>query len=180
MTHRTVRALGALVGAALLGACASEPYVPIDFASAAVPVAEESAPLSGAALAQRRIELARAYRDLEHFHDTLESLDARGDHKAEAQLQRFADGYLGLHVSPLLIHQWQSRHPELAGLDANLRFAHADVLMRMRDTSRAQHVIDDIATRYAGREQMLVEYPFGAQNPLGTALQALRTNKWSR
>ena len=160
--------------------CASDPVLPNDFARAAVVAAEESAPLAGNSLAQRRGELTRAYRDLTHFHETLESLDERAERRSLAQMQRFVDGYLGLHVAPLLSHVWQARHPEVMNLDANLRFAHADVLIRMREPSRAQDVIDDVRSRYAGREAMLVEYPFGEQNPLGDALVALQNAKWDR
>ena len=64
-------------------------------------------------------------------------------------------------------------------LDANLRFMQAELLAEMRYTRRVQEAIDDIATRYAGRESMLVEYPVGEQRPLGEALQLLRDRKWS-
>jgi hypothetical protein len=63
-------------------------------------------------------------------------------------------------------------------LDAGLRLAQADVLIQMRQTGRAQQVLDELARRFPGREGMLVEYPIGGQTTLGQALQALRERKW--
>ena len=63
-------------------------------------------------------------------------------------------------------------------LDANLRLAKADVLVRMHETRRAQSTIDEIRKRFSGRESLLVEYPIGGQTTLKQALQSLEDRKW--
>lgn len=173
--HRIAAMLGLLF---LAGACASPPEVPESFGFDDAPIAEESAPLGGAALAVRKRELLRAHSDMTHFYETLESLHYRRDRSGLILFNQFIDAYMGLHLDPLLDHAWQSRHAEVAALDANLRLAKADVLIQMRETRRVQQVIDDLATRYSGRENMLVEYPIGGQTTLGEALAALRSRKW--
>ncbi len=139
---------------------------------------EEEAPLGGEALAQRRMDLDRAWRDLLHFEATMESLVDRKDSRSVAQLDGFLDQYLGTHLAGLLRPEWQSSHPEVMALDANLRFLQAELLAQMRYTRRVQDSIEDIETRFMGREGMLVEYPIGEQRALGEALQMLRERKW--
>ena len=138
------------------------------------PAAEETAPLAGAALEQRREQMVRAQRDLAHVQTTLESLYYRDDRDGHRRMARFADAYLSMHVDRLLAHQWQSRHPEVAVVDANLRLAKADVLLRMNQTERAEHVIQELERRFERRHDMLIEYPIGSQRPLGEALKLLR------
>ena len=140
--------------------------------------AEPSAPLAGDALDERKRRMRRAHADLIHFHVTLESLARRDERRSLNQLTRFIDGYLGVHVEPLLRNQGQDRHPELMALDANLRCIQAGVLIRMRETGRAQHVLDELEHRYRGREDMLVDYPVGRQSSLREALRMLRDGKW--
>jgi hypothetical protein len=140
--------------------------------------AAEEAPLGGEALARRRLDLDRAWRDLIHFDVTMQSLSDRKDSRGVALLDGFLDQYMSEHLDPLLLPLWQSSHPEVMGLDANLRFMKAQVLSEMRYPRRVQETIDDIAIRYQGRESMLVEYPVGEQRPLGEALDLLRNNKW--
>jgi hypothetical protein len=159
-------------------ACASPSEAPDSFGFDAAPIAEESAPLGGEALAVRTSELQRALRDMTHFDATLDSLQWRRDRSGVILFGQFLDAYMGTHLDPLLAHAWQSRHPELAGLDASLRLAKADVLIQLRQTRRVQQVIDDVATRYAGRENLLVEYPLGDQTTLAEALASLRNRKW--
>lgn len=170
------RALIALLALAL-AACASTREQPLDLLDRES-AAEENTPLGGEALAQRKREMQRAQRDLAHFHATLESLGHRRDRNGSLLFSAFLDAYLGEHLDPLLRGEWQSRHPELLGIDVNLRLAKAAVLVRMRDPRRVQGVIDEIERRFAGRESMLVEYPLGAQNTLGDALRMLRERKW--
>ena len=79
----------------------------------------------------------------------------------------------------MLAPAWQSSHPELMALDANLRFMKAQLLADMRYTRRVQDAIEDIEIRFMGREGMLVEYPVGEQRPLGEALVLLRESKWN-
>lgn len=140
--------------------------------------AEASTPMGGEALLQRKHEMRRAYGDTIHFHATLASLHHRDDKNGRRLFTKFIDAYLGIHVDPLLAGEWQSRHPELAGLDANLRFAKAELLVALGEPRRAQAVMDQIELRFQGREDMLVDYPFGEQRSLGEGLQMLRDRKW--
>ena len=173
---RTTRLTPVLIAIAGLLGCASTPGIPDD--SWVETAAEESAPLGGEALAMMKREMERAHRDMLHFRTTLGSLRERKDRSGSIQLSKFVDAYMGLHLGPLLRSEWQSRHPELMALDANLRLATAEVLIQLRDPRRAQQVLDEIATRFVGRESMLVEYPVGTQSTLGDALRSLRENKW--
>ena len=116
----------------------------------------------------------RAHRDLVHIHDTFESLIYHHDRKGEDRLGRFAAAYMALHLDRMLGHKWQSKHPEVMGLDANLRLLKADILMKMRSEDRADRVIDDIRERYRGRESMLVDYPVGTQQSLADGLRVLQ------
>ncbi len=141
-------------------------------------VAEASAPLGGEALLQHKSEMRRARRDMIHFAATLDSLHHRKDRNGRVLFGRFLYAYLSLHIDPLLAGEWQSRHPELTALDANLRFAKAELLIQLRKPRRAQAVMDQIELRFHGREDMLVDYPFGRQRPLGEGLQMLREKKW--
>jgi hypothetical protein len=140
--------------------------------------AEDSAPLGGEALTQRKHEMRRAYADMVHFHVTLASLQYRRDKNGLVLFSKFLDTYLGTHVEPLLAGEWQSRHPELDSLDANLRFAKAELLIQLRSPRRAQVAIDELERRFSGREDMLIDYPFGEQRALGEGLELLRNQKW--
>ncbi|MCP4905286.1 MAG: hypothetical protein GY910_09925 [bacterium] len=150
-----------------------------DLAEAAANAMEEEAPLGGEALAQRRMDLDRAWRDLLHFDVTVESMVDRRDGRSVAFLDAFLDEYMGRHLDSLLRPMWQSSHPEVMALDANLRFMKAELLSQMRYTRRVQASIDDIEMRFRGRESMLVEYPVGFQRSLGEALEMLRNRKWA-
>ena len=140
--------------------------------------AEEEAPLGGEALARRRLDLTRALRDLLHFNETMESLVDRKDSRSVALLDGYLAQYMGQHLDPLLRPRWQSSHPEVMALDANLRFMKAQILAEMRYPRRVQQAIDDIEARFEGRESMLIEYPVGEQRSLGEALELLRDRKW--
>lgn len=140
--------------------------------------AEASAPLAGEALIARKRDLQRAYRDLIHFQETLRTLRHRRDRNGRTQFSHFLDSYLGEHLEPLLSGEWQSRHAELSALDANVRFAKAELLIRLEQRGRAEDVMDEIQKRFDGREDMLVGYPTGEQTPLGKALEQLRERKW--
>ena len=149
-----------------------------DYEEMAEESAVEEAPLGGEALARRRMDLDRAWRDLLHFEATMESLVDRSDSRSVALLDGFLDQYMGTHLAGLLRPRWQSSHPEVMAIDANLRFLQAELLAEMRYTRRVQDSIDDIEARFVGREGMLVEYPVGEQRPLGEALEMLRNRKW--
>ena len=166
----------ALVTLQLLGCAAGMDRAPEELDDAMV---EDEAPLGGEALAQRRIDLNRAWRDLLHFDATMQSLVDRKDSRSIAILDGFLAQYMGEHLDPMLRPAWQSTHPEVMALDANLRFMKAQILTEMRYTRKVQEAIDDIQMRFQGREGMLVEYPAGEQRALGEALQMLRDQKWN-
>jgi predicted small lipoprotein YifL len=175
---RLAATLAALAAIATLAGCGSRtPEIPDDLAWEQT-AAEESAPLGGAALAQRRQDMQRAANDLIHFHATLESLHHRGDRNGLVLFSGFLDAYMGLHLDPLLRGEWQSKHPELMALDATLRLVKAEVLIQMRAPRRVQQVIDEILTRFEGRENMLVDYPIGSQGTLQEGLRILTERKW--
>lgn len=140
--------------------------------------AEETTPLSGSALLERREELERAQRDLRHFRATAENLSHHRDRRGSNLFRAFVHAYMGMHLDPLLKSEWQSRHPELAETDANLRLIKADVLIRMREVGRAQQVLNDVSRRFVGREGMLIEFPIGNQTTLRQALEILSEGKW--
>jgi hypothetical protein len=173
MTEIALRAWIAGVACFVLAACVSSANRPVDFGSTEK-AAEETAPLGGASLDLRRENMARMYEDLMHFRTALDDAEQRGDRTTQVALHHFVDAYIGMHLDPMLAGEWQSRHPELWGVDADLRLAKAQVLARMRERARANAVLDEVGTRYAGREDMLVHYPPGNQSPLGKAVQLIR------
>jgi hypothetical protein len=183
-TRTTRRILGVGLAAALaadLAGCVavtSRDQLPPELQHQAS-AAEASAPLGGEALSQRKMDMQRAYRDMVHFDKTLTSLNRRRDRKGRVLFRNFLDRYMGIHLEPMLMGEWQSRHPELTALDVNLRLAKAELLIQLRERGRAQSVIDEIAHRYEGREDMLVGYPLGGQSRLGDALEAIESRKWS-
>jgi hypothetical protein len=168
-------ALAGLCAAALAG-CAPSTYKPIEFGSTEKS-AEEAGPTGGASLEQRRVNLARMYKDLVHFRTSLADAEQRGDRPTMVALGYFIDAYIGMHLDPMLSGEWQSRHPELWGMDADLRLAKAEVLVHMHDRGRADEVLDELQTRYAGREDMLVHYPIGSQSSLGKAMALIRAGE---
>lgn len=175
------RAIGvatALALGALASACVGVDRAPGDLLPEAS-AAEASQPLGGEALVQRKHEMRRAHADMIHFHETLQSLHHRKDKNGLVLFSQFLEAYLVVHVDPLLAGEWQSRHPELTALDANLRFAKAELLIQLRLPRRAQEVMDQIEQRFQGRADMLVDYPFGHQRPLGEGLEMLRERKWN-
>ncbi|HTO71872.1 MAG TPA: hypothetical protein VMR31_18565 [Myxococcota bacterium] len=168
-----VRRIGLLAAVSLSLACGSKTFLPKDFVKPEKS-AEENAPTGGPTLDQRRENMTRMYKDLVHFRTSLRDAQQRGDRSTTNALALFIDSYMSMHLDPLLDGEWQSRHPELWGLDADLRLAKADVLIRMNDTSRAKKTLDEVAARYKGRDDMLVHYPLGSESPLGKAIKLLR------
>lgn len=167
----------AIAGISALCACAGGPE-PVDPLAVQTLAIEESAPLGGNALAQRIQEMERAHRDMVHFHATLRSLRYRDERESMDVLGRFLHAYMGLHVDPLLRPEWQSSHAELMGLDANLRFAKANLLLQLREQPSVLDMVEEITDRFRGREDILVDYPIGTQNRLAKALEILRGKKW--
>ncbi len=177
MTIRRLSSLALLLGLAgtlALGSLGCAGAEPIDMDAAV----RNEAPLGGEALVQRKHDLERAHRDLLHFHATLTSLVDRHDSRSISLFDGFLAAYLGEYLDPLLRSEWQSRHAELAGVDASLRFAKAELLIQMRYPRRVQQTIDDIERRYKGRDALLIEYPIGRQGTLGDGLEMLRDRKW--
>jgi hypothetical protein len=160
--------------AALLTACGG---ARLDYGQSNGLVIEE-APLGGEALLQRKTDLQRAYDDMVAFQLTMAELIDRRDSRGLSVFDDFVAQYVGQHLEPLLVSNWQSTHPETMAVDANLRFVKADVLVQMRYPRRVQRVIDDIERRYEGRMGMLVDYPIGQQTPLGDAIEILKHRKW--
>jgi len=181
MRHRSAGAAAAgplaILALGLMLGCASHRDLPDDFALEESG-AEESSPLGGEALAQRKQEMERAHNDMLHFHATLESLQYRRDRNGMVLFSGFLDRYMGEHLTPLLQSEWQSRHPELMALDANLRFVQATVLIQLRSPRRVQRVIDEIERRYGTRTDMLVEFPIGSQGTVNEGIEKLRNSKW--
>ena len=157
--------------------CASAPPANEEFAPDRS-AAEESVPLGGDALAQKKTDMERSLRDLMHFHRTLSSLSGRRDKNGFSNFAEFVDAYLGTHVDPMLSGRWQSRHPEVMALDANLRLMKAEIFIVLRDTGRVQRTIEDISARYDRRQKMLVEFPNGEQGTLAEGLERLKQDKW--
>jgi hypothetical protein len=168
--------LGLLAGLTLFG-CATPNPVLLDLESENS-AAEETAPLGGDALAERKREMQRAYRDMIHFDITLDDLRHRRDRNGAILFDQFLATYMGTRLEPMLRPEWQSRHPELMALDASLRFVQADILVRMHDTRRVQQVIEQIEARFQGRENTVVQYPIGAQGTISEGLEILRNRKW--
>lgn len=139
----------------------------------------EETSLNGEALSQRRTDLMRAWRDLVHLDETMRGLTDRNDSPSVVLLDNFIAEYMGKHLDPLLKPEWQSSHPEVMALDANLRFMKAQLLANMRYPRKVQEAIEDLEDRFEGRESMLVEYPVGEQRALGEALEMLRDQKWN-
>jgi len=160
--------------AALAQGCASDERIADDWVAKANK-REASAPMGGEALAQRRLDLDRSYRNLGHFVVTLDSLYRRNDRNGQLMFAEFADFYVGKHVIPILEPEWQSRHPELAQLDVNARFAVVALWTRLGASSSAGHMLDEIERRYKGRGEMLVGYPIGGESTLKDAVKHLRT-----
>jgi len=161
-----------------LAGCASND-APKGGADAEQQEALEETSLNGEALSQRRTDLMRAWRDLVHLDTTMRGLADRNDSRSIVLLDNFIAEYMAKHLDPLLRPEWQSSHPEVMALDANLRFMKAQLLANMRYPRKVQQSIEDIEDRFEGRESMLVEYPVGEQRALGEALEMLRDQKWN-
>jgi len=178
---RTHSLCGLVVVGALaltLGACAhkSPKEASLDL-DAEVPK-DVNTPLGGLTLSQRRIELGRAQADLVHFMATLDSLQLRRDQNGQVLFKGFVDEYLGTYVDPMISTDMHSKQPELAGLDATIRFLEAEMLTKLRSPARAQKTIDTLQTLYKGREDMLVDWPIGKKTTIEKAMKLLEDEKW--
>lgn len=167
--------IGILI-ALLATACAHDPRDA--FSQQIDAAAAEKAPLGGEALFQRKLELRRAFDDMTSFRRTLESMNDRGDSHSVNLFRPFLNTYMATHLDTLLRPEWQSQHPELIGVDANLRFIEAEVLIQMGYSGWVNDVIDELVRRYDGRGNMLVDYPIGTQTTLREALALLKDRRW--
>ncbi len=167
-----------LLGVIALGlsACAADPRTqpgPHDALTA-----QDLAPMSGEALLQRKAELLRAHQDMTGFRKTLEYMHDRSDDRGIESFRPFMITYMEKHLEPLLHPAWQSSHPELILVDANLRFVQAEILLQLDYASWIDDVLDELVERYKGRDHMLVGYPIGRQSTLREALRILRDREW--
>jgi hypothetical protein len=154
-------------------------HSPSSVASRPLASVDTDRPLAGEALATRRVDLQRAHHDLTQVQVTLRDLAHRHDDRGRGLLDDFLMGYLDEHLDPLLEGRWQSEHPELMALDASLRLIRAEILIELGRAKGARHTLDDIADRYAGRAELLVEHPAGQQRTLREALERLGEDEWS-
>jgi hypothetical protein len=173
-TYRFLLGPALFLALALGGGCAT----PLDDPLLGPDAAVETTPVGGESLALSKRELERSWRDLQIFHTTLETLHYRIDRNGLYLFNAFLDDYLGQYLDPLLEREWQSQHPELVGLDANVRVMEAELFMLMRRPQQMQDVLDEIERRFAGREDLLVDYPVGQQHTLAEALEILNRRKW--
>ena len=141
--------------------------------------ADSEAPLGGAALARRKLELKSASQDLLQFQATLATLRQRSDAEGHVLFQKFVNAYLEDQLDPILARPTQSEHPELSRLDVHLRVMTAETLIQMSAPIRAQRAMNEIARRYEGRMALQVEYPPGEAHSLEDALEILQDRRWS-
>jgi hypothetical protein len=167
--------LGGLL--ALAFGCASEGAIPDPLLDRQAETLS-TIPLAGESLSALARELARAHRDLLHFHVTLAGLRDRRDRNGTELFEEFLDGYLLDHLAPLLANEWQSRQPELMVVDANIRLLYADLLVGLGRPQQMQGVVDEIQKRFAEQESMLVDYPVGRRTTLRKALETLHEREW--
>jgi hypothetical protein len=163
-------------GMALLGtACSSLPVgAPNETQAMEVRALENETPLGGEALWQRKLEMQRALTDMIAFRTTFESMHDRKDERDLAVLRAFSADYMNQHLNPMIAPEWQSTHPELIVLDANLRFVQAEVLIEMGADASVRAALKELVRRYDGRGNMLVDYPIGTQTTLREALHMLK------
>ena len=99
-----------------------------DGTSAAQQEVLEETSLNGEALAQRRTDLTRAWRDLVHLDETMQTLTDRGDSPSIVLLDNFIAEYMSKHLDPLLRPNPTCRRSETgtgtaADVGASPRFA---------------------------------------------------------
>jgi hypothetical protein len=135
--------------------------------------------LAGAALEQHRRELESARESMREFRRALEDLARRRDPAARKLFWEFADAYLGLHLDPALRATWQrTRDPELVVASAELGIVRAELLLRMGERQRAREALDDLESRFAGSERMLISYPDAEPRTFEEAMRIIRGRRW--
>ena len=171
MTKRNLLAL-ALAGA--VAGCASYEPVPLED----VEQVRIHKPLGGETLAEKHREMQRTRDDVGRHLRTLDSMIRRSDDEGIVLFKTFFYGYMDDHVEPLLAKDWTSHHPELAGLDASIRFVAIEVLTKLESPHRAEALIDDIKLRYRGRGDLMVDYPVGRRANVTKALELVEEQYW--
>ncbi|MGH0038323.1 MAG: hypothetical protein ACQGVK_25095 [Myxococcota bacterium] len=170
--HRTAVVAVAL-SALALGACSTAAVMGRSETTATRPEQEIAGPLSGEALAQRKIEMRRSAKDLVHFGATVETMRLRRD-RGRGDFQEFMDRFLADRVDPLFHGTESTDDPELAVLDAELRLMKAELLIETKDFWSAGDIIDSVESRYGGRRSMLVRFPVGQQSTIAASIDYLR------
>jgi hypothetical protein len=159
---------------AILLGCASYEPVPLEDA----PLARSQKPLGGETLAEKHRAMQRTRDDLVRHLQTLDSLQRRRDRDGLVLFESFITGYMDDHVEPLIAKDWTSRHPELAGLDASIRFVSIEILSKLKAYQRAEALIDEVKLRFRGREDLMVDYPVGKRTSLAEALELVEEQYW--
>jgi hypothetical protein len=168
-----VRLRPTLLPLLLLAPLACGHVQPTDLADASGP-GTASMPLTGTARRQHVRQMQRALEALFVFRSSVDSLAVRREPRNREVFGDFVEAYMGLQVDALLRDRRHRGQPELVALDANLRIAKADLLIRMHERGRADAVLADATERFRGNERMLIEYPPGKQTTVGKALELLR------
>jgi hypothetical protein len=166
-------AIGAALAALATTACSTAAIMGRSETTATRPEQEIAGPLSGEALAQRKIEMRRSARDLVHFGATVETMRLRRD-RGRGDFEEFLDRYLADRVDPLFIGSESNDDPELAVLDAELRLMKAELLIDTKDSWNAGDIIDSVESRYGERRSMLVRFPVGQQSTIAASISYLR------
>jgi len=159
--------------ACLLSACSTAPVLGRDETYATPVETEMTGPLTGEALAQRKIEMRRAARDLVQFGATVETMRLRRDRDRD-DFEDFVAHFLRERVDPLFAGTETNEDPELAVLDAELRLVKAELLIETTDYWNAGDVIDQVEDRYGDRQSMLVRFPVGRQSTIAESIEYLR------
>ena len=173
MKRRTATWLGLALASALSG-CASYEPVPLED----MELTRAQKPLGGETLAEKHREMERTQADLVRHLKTLDAMLMRDDEDGLVLFRSFFKGYMDDHVEPLLAKDWTSHHPELAGLDASIRFVAIEVLTKLESPHRAEALIDDIKLRYRGRGDLMVDYPVGRRANVTKALELVEEQYW--
>jgi hypothetical protein len=166
-------AIGAALAALATTACSTAAIMGRSETTATRPEQEIAGPLSGEALAQRKIEMRRSARDLVHFGATVETMRLRRD-RGRGDFEEFLDRYLADRVDPLFIGSESNDDPELAVRDAELRLMKAELLIETKDFWNAGDIIDSVESRYGERRSMLVRFPVGQQSTIAASISYLR------
>ncbi len=113
-------------------------------------------------------------KDFGHAEKSAEEASPTGGPSLDQRRENMTRMYKDLVHFRTSLRDSQERGDRTTSNALGLFIEKADVLMRMNDTSRAAKTLDEIASRYKGRDDMLVHYPMGSESPLGKAIKLLR------